>query len=101
MSQIKKFNLTFEQIDLNRREEKKKVPLVYFKSEFAILNQIQFDNARSMFYRNRYYNVYVSFCPSIASKDMETRGKMNSVVGTLVIRCRCSASWCDLDLTLP
>ena len=35
-----KINLTVEQIDLNRREEKK-VLLVYLQSEFAILNQIQ------------------------------------------------------------
>ena len=41
MSQIKKINLTFEQIDLDRREEKKNVPLVYLKIEFAILNQSQ------------------------------------------------------------
>ena len=35
-----KINLTFEQIALNRREEKK-VLLDYLQSEFAILNQIQ------------------------------------------------------------
>ena len=35
MSEIKKLNLTFEQIVLKRREEKKKVPLVCLKSEIC------------------------------------------------------------------
>ena len=30
----------------------------------------------------RYHNVYVSFRPSIATKDAETRGKMNSEFAT-------------------
>ena len=38
MSQMAKINLTFEQIGLNRKEEKK-VLLDYLQNEFAILNQ--------------------------------------------------------------